>query len=283
MTLGPLLLLTSAFLHAAWNAIAKSSQDKESFLFLTILLSGIITLGITLTFGGFSMPHEEAWFIGILSGIFEGLYFLTLAKALRSSTLGKSYAIMRGGAMILVWLISTLFLQERAGGLQFTGAALILVGIVAMNAKDFVKNNTTAAPEGGNIWSYLSALFIAGYHLCYHRALVMNAEPKSLFFIAMIVSLPFLFWGLRKDPVSRLSHTLKTKGLAVLTTGAAATASFLIFLYGLQVSAPGFAISLRNSSIFFAVIFSYFLKESLTRSQILGALTVGAGAVLLSF
>ncbi|WP_374073426.1 EamA family transporter [Bdellovibrio bacteriovorus] len=281
MTLGPLLLLTSAFLHAAWNAVAKSSQDKESFLFLTILLSGIITLGVTLTFGGFSMPHGEAWLIGILSGVFEGLYFLTLAKALRTSSLGKSYTIMRGGAMILVWLISTLFLQERAGGLQFTGAALILAGIIAMNAQDFSKNNA-AADGRGNIWAYLSAIFIAGYHLCYHRALVAKAEPKSLFFIAMIVSLPFLFWGLRKDPVSRISHTVKTRGLAVMATGAAATASFLIFLYGLQVSAPGFAISLRNSSIFFAVIFSYFLKESLTRSQILGAFTVGVGAVLLS-
>ncbi|WP_413612245.1 EamA family transporter [Bdellovibrio sp. HCB-110] len=281
MTLGPLLLLTSAFLHAAWNAVAKSSQDKESFLFLTILLSGIITLGVTLTFGGFSMPHREAWLIGILSGVFEGLYFLTLAKALRTSSLGKSYTIMRGGAMILVWLISTLFLQERAGGLQFTGAALILAGIIAMNAQDFSKNNA-AADGRGNIWAYLSAIFIAGYHLCYHRALVAKAEPKSLFFIAMIVSLPFLFWGLRKDPVSRISHTVKTRGLAVMATGAAATASFLIFLYGLQVSAPGFAISLRNSSIFFAVIFSYFLKESLTRSQILGAFTVGVGAVLLS-
>lgn len=280
MTLGPLLLLTSAFLHAAWNAIAKSSQDKESFLFLTILLSGIITLAITLTFGGFSMPHGEAWLIGILSGIFEGLYFLTLAKALRSSSLGKSYTIMRGGAMILVWLISTLFLQERAGGLQFTGAALILAGIVAMNAQDFSKNNAAAA--GGNIWAYLSAFFIAGYHLCYHRALVAKAEPKSLFFIAMVVSLPFLFWGLRKDPVSRISHTVKTRGLAIMVTGTAATASFLIFLSGLQASAPGFAISLRNSSIFFAVIFSYFLKESLTRSQILGAFTVGVGALLLS-
>ncbi|WP_413942771.1 EamA family transporter [Bdellovibrio sp. HCB-162] len=280
MTLGPVLLLVSAFLHAAWNATAKSSQDKESFLFLTILISGLITLGIVLTFGGFQMPTASTWWVGVLSGIFEGLYFITLAKALRTSSLGQSYTIMRGGAMIVVWLISTIYLQERAGGIQYLGAALIFTGIVAMNLKDFSEN--IANFWKGNIWAYLSAIFIAGYHLCYHHALVEKADPKSLFFVAMVVSLPFLFWSLRKDPVARITHTLKTRRKAVLFTGSAATASFLIFLYGLRISAPGFAISLRNSSIFFAVVFSYFLKESLSRAQVFGACTVGIGAFLLS-
>ncbi len=79
--------------------------------------------------------------IGVVSGIFEGLYFLSLSKALRDSSLGQSYAIMRGGAMILVWLFSTLFLQERAAGIQYLGAILIFSGIGAMNFKDFFNSS----------------------------------------------------------------------------------------------------------------------------------------------
>lgn len=216
MTLGPLLLLFSALLHAAWNALAKASKDKESFLFLTILLSGLITGVFTLgTEGAIRFPSGAAFRVAVISGIFEGLYFLTLSKALRDSSLGKSYAIMRGGAMVLVWLYSTWFLGERAQGVQYLGALTILGGI-------------------------------------------------------------------RRNITSRLQQTIRTHCLRVLATGGFATASFLIFLYGLRISAPGFAISLRNSSIFFAVIFSMLMKESLTRTQIAGACAIGLGALLLS-
>ncbi|XGC79545.1 EamA family transporter [Bdellovibrio bacteriovorus] len=280
MSLGPLLLLCSALLHAAWNALAKTTKDKESFLFLTILLSGLITLVLVLSGSGFQIPNATATKIAILSGVLEGLYFLSLSKALNASTLGASYAIMRGGAMVVVWLISSIFLGEAFHTRHFAGAFLILSGILVMNGGQSGLLLNLGWQE--NKWSYLSAVFIAGYHLCYHQALVYKAETKSLFCVAMLVSLPFLAWGLRNNPVNRIKLTLQNHGKRVVTTGAAATASFLIFLYGLEVTAPGLAISLRNSSIFFAVIFSLLLKEAITRYQIIGATTVGLGALLLS-
>jgi drug/metabolite transporter (DMT)-like permease len=134
-----------------------------------------------------------------------------------------------------------------------------------------------------NRWAYLSAFFIAGYHLCYHQALIREAHPTSLFCIAMFVSLPFLFWSLGREPKKRIMATWKMHRTRVTLCGIAAMASFVIFLYGLKVSAPGYAISLRNSSIFFALIFSYVLKEKISRVQFLGALTVGVGTIVLSF
>lgn len=285
MALGTSLLLLSAVLHAAWNALAKASKDKEAFLFWTILISGVITFAMVMTVdGGFQMGSSVVIGIGILSGVFEGLYFITLGRALRESSLGQSYAIMRGGAMVFVWLISSVFLGETATWHHYLGAVTILSGILILNIP--TKSQKTLSSQSpswrNNKWSYWSALFIAGYHLCYHQALVREAHPRSLFCIAMIVSLPFLFWSLGVKPFERLRTAwADQKGRAILT-GLGATASFLIFLYGLQHSAPGFAISIRNSSIFFALIFSYFLKESLTRVQVIGALTVGFGTLILS-
>ena len=281
MTLGPLLLLLSALLHAAWNALAKASKDKESFLFLTILLSGILTASAMLISGQrLLFPGSQIWGIAVISGLFEGLYFLTLSKALRTSGLGKSYAIMRGGAMVLVWAYSTVLLNEHASNTQILGAIFVLVGILGINFKDLLHSGLTSLKT--DLWSFLSAVFIAGYHLCYHQALSLQADPMPLFLVAMVVSLPFLLFGIRSEPLKRVANTLQTHPYRVLITGTFATSSFLIFLYGLRISAPGFAISLRNSSIFFAVVFSFFLKESLSRMQLLGACTIGLGALLLS-
>ncbi|UXR63332.1 DMT family transporter [Bdellovibrio bacteriovorus] len=275
------MLLLSALLHASWNALAKASKDKESFLFLTILLSGVLTaLAMIVSGQKFIFPGPQIFGIAVLSGLFEGLYFLTLSKALRASGLGKSYAIMRGGAMVLVWAYSSLLLREQASALQITGAVLVLAGILAINFKDLRHGGLASLKT--DMWSFLSALFIAGYHLSYHEALSEQTDPMPLFLVAMVVSLPFLLFGIRSAPLQRVSATLRSHPLRVLATGTFATASFLIFLYGLRVSAPGFAISLRNSSIFFAVIFSFFLKESLSRMQLVGACTIGLGALLLS-
>ena len=245
MALGTLLLLLSAILHASWNALAKSSQDKEGFLFITILISGLLT--IALAFGiddGLHWGSNTVLGIGVLSGIFEGLYFITLGKALRES-LGTSYAIMRGGAMVVVWLISSLFFGEVSEVHHYVGAFIIFAGIFAMTSPQD-RNLRLQKKKANNRWAYLSAFFIAGYHLCYHQALVREAHPTSLFCIAMFVSLPFLFWSLGREPKKRILATWQEHKIRVCITGTAAMASFVIFLYGLQVSAPGYAISLRN-------------------------------------
>ena len=282
MAFGTALLLFSAVLHAAWNALAKASKDKEGFLFLTILISGVLTLGMVVGIDkGFHVGDGETFAIGVLSGIFEGLYFITLTRALKEGSLGKAYAIMRGGAMVIVWLISSFFLHEKAELHHYAGALIILTGIFVLNFQTAAAR-ANAEKKDTNLWAYLSAIFISGYHLSYHQALVRDAYPRSLFTIAMFVSLPFLIWNLGKSPWKRIQRSWNLQWKRATLTGVFAMASFLIFLFGLKVSAPGFAISLRNSSIFFALLFSFFLKESLSRLQIVGALVVGVGTIILS-
>ena len=278
MNSSALLLLVSAFLHAGWNAIAKSSKDKETFLFLAITVSNLIAAS-TIIYQGY-FQFGDGLLFPILSGIFEGLYFVTLGKSLRQSELGKAYAIMRGGAMLIVWLVSSFFFGESASIFEIAGAIAVLAGVILLS-NPFARFSKNVS-AGKTYWSWVCAVCIAGYHLCYHRALQGNAEPKSLFFLAMIISWPFLIISMGGNYVPRIKDVLRKHTPHVITTGIAAFLSFVIFLYGLKISAPGFAISLRNSSIFFAVLFSFFLRESLSRLQIIGALIIGVGALLLS-
>ena len=216
--------------------------------------------------------------LAVGSGICEGLYLFSLAKTFKKSSLGVSYAIMRGGAMILVWLVSLNFLSEAANPVEYLGAILILVGILAMN----LQNLGFTQKLNWNPWPFLGAIFIAGYHIFYHQSLEHGAEPRSLFTISVFVSLPLVFAGISSNRLERIKTTVRSEPLSVIATAVLSAFSFLIFLYGLRVSAPGFAISLRNSSIFFALIFSFFMKENLSRAQVMGALVIAAGAIMLS-
>ncbi|QDK39402.1 EamA family transporter [Bdellovibrio sp. NC01] len=289
MNSSAVLLLTSAFLHAAWNAIAKHSRDKEAFLFLAMSVSNIVAAAMVLQSQVFLPGEPIIW--AILAGVFEGTYLLTLSKALTQNNLGRAYAIMRGGAMLVVWIFSTLFFGETATLLQMTGAGVIFAGLLLLNIGSSVSTRNTddqGVPVEKPLWqrvpwSWVCAVCIAGYHLSYHKALHHGAEPRSLFAVAMVISWPFLLLALGRKPSARVKKVWREQKKGIFAVGVFSFLSFVIFLYGLQVSAPGFAISLRNSSIFFAILFSFFLKESLTRVQIIGALTVGLGAIFLSW
>lgn len=281
MALGSLLLLLSAFLHASWNALAKSAKDKGSYLFVTMLFGGFLSLASVVI-----MPPEDpfakpgVFLFGVGSGLFEGLYLLALGRTLKSNALGTSYAVMRGGAMLVVWVISLSFLGEVATISELAGAGLVLAGIFIMNPPRFFSKDVMSSAMGP--WPFLSALFIAGYHVCYHQALHHGAEPRSLFTLSVLVSLPLVYGGVQGRRGPAIWQTLRSETYSVLATGFLSTLSFVIFLYGLQVAAPGFAISLRNASIFFALIFSFFMKERLSPLQVAGAALIAVGAFLLS-
>ena len=190
---------------------------------------------------------------------------------------------MRGGAMIFVWIISTVFFGETANLWQTAGAVLVLAGIVVLSFPEIKMQQNLEKTLASKVpWAWVCAIFIGGYHLSYHQALHHGAEPISLFAVAMLISWPFLWFAIRGARQVRIHNVLRVEWKKILVAGVACNLSFVIFLYGLQVSVPGFAISLRNSSIFFAIVFSLLLKESLSRIQVLGAIVVGIGALVLS-
>lgn len=63
-----------------------------------------------------------------------GLAFFMLSKALRSIPVGVAYAIWSGAGIVLVTLVSTWLLRQRLDGWALAGIALIVLGVVVMQA-----------------------------------------------------------------------------------------------------------------------------------------------------
>jgi len=268
-------LLISAFLHASWNAVVKHSKDPELAL-LRILgtATGIAVVSAALI-ETFRAPQIFLlWAIG--AGLFEAGYMYSLAKALAKSGLGMSYAVMRGGAMILVWLFALLVLGQKIGKTELIGSVFILAGLALVTGK---KDSGQTAKQYN--WAYFAAACIAGYHLCYGKALAAQNQPYFLFAISLIVSVPiFIFLSKRK-----LFELIKFEHRADFVSGVGGgilcAASFLIFLVGLKNSGAGLAISLRNTSIIFAQLYAVILGERPSLVQWIGLATISLGAVML--
>ena len=274
---GPVLLVASAFLHALWNALIKKSENKNVSLFYIIFIATVFSVLISPWTGGLQWGSSKTLQYMFLAGAFEAGYFFALTKTLERAPLGIGYAIMRGGAMIFVWLISTSFMGEQITPRGLVSIVLILLGITLANPKrgdkGFLKHGFTSA--------IVAAFFIAGYHIFYGLALREGASQVSLFIGSMLVSFPVLLFIAGKKVLDFKSNFSGSKKYLLLSAGIFSASSFILFLYGLVNSGPGVAVSLRNTSGAFAQLFAFFLGEKLAMIQWFAFLCVLAGTVFL--
>jgi drug/metabolite transporter (DMT)-like permease len=271
-----LLVLSSAFFHALWNALLKRQEDPESavvgVLAVTVVSGGLWTLG--LEGEAFSSSQAVAW--ALVVGVLEGGYLATLARALRRAPLGLAYTVSRGGALLLVWPVSVLWLGERLTPAAGVGAAVVALGLAGMN---LVRPRGPVAE--GVLWAVASAACIAGYNLGYKRALHAGAQPPALFALSLGVALVLLLLARRREDWGTLRRQVVAHPWLLLVTGLVCTLSFSLMLLALASSGTGAVLTLRNTSIAFALALGVLQGERMQRRQWVGAGLVLVGAVVL--
>jgi drug/metabolite transporter (DMT)-like permease len=184
---------------------------------------------------------------------------------------------MRGGAMMAVWLISVSLLGEQLGLLSFFGVCLIGCGLFLIQPQT-VKSQDMKI---GILWAFGGALFIAGYHLCYGFSIAAGASQVSLFAVSMFISLPILASQAKtKNFFQWPARGFKDSALLIFT-GILSAVSFILFLYGLPKTGPGYAITLRNTSVGWAQIFAFLMGEEVTSHQTIAVGIILGGALLL--
>ena len=281
-----LAVLCGAVLHAGWNALVKSSGDKELDTALVHFLGALVALPPLLVVGA---PPTAAWpFIGA-SLVVHIAYYVTLAGAYKHGDLGMTYPIMRGSAPLLVALGSSLVLGESLSPLAWAGVVAVTLGVALVGlahpgealhhrrALSFALTNAvvimtytfidgsgvrTAVREGGLAMSYVLLLF------------VLDGAPYP----ALVV--------LKRDAAGRraiVEYARRRWPLAALG-GAASIGSYAIALWAMT-RAPVAAVSaLRETSVLFATLLgAWLLKERLGAQRLSGALVIVGGVIALRF
>jgi drug/metabolite transporter (DMT)-like permease len=271
-------VLVSALLHATWNALLKRHGDPDSALVGVIAVSVPLGALWSLAQQGPAFPSGRAlaWALG--SGVLDCGYLLALARSLRSAPLGLAYTVARGGALLVVWPVSVLWLGEQVWPGALLGAACVAVGLAVMNLK--------RPPPGvgrGVWWALASGACIAAFNLGYKRALSAGAQPPAVFAASLAVALPpmvLLRWRELESWRALRTKLLARPGL-VAVAGAVCTLSFSLMLMALSRSDAGAVLTLRNTSIAFAVGLGALQGERLGRRQLAGVALVVLGAALL--
>lgn len=269
------LVLLSAALHAGWNALLKRDADPRDAALAVVAVAAAAALLAAPLFPGraFPAPSGAAW--SAAAGAFETAYFWTLARALAGAPLGVAYPVARGGALVLLWPVSVLWLGERAGLAAAGGAALVCAGIAA------AAFDGRRAPGRGAAWAVACAATIAAYTLCYKQALRTGADAAAVTALSLGVALAASAAARGRPGVRAALARVRARPAGLVAAGLAAAGSFVLFLLAMRLTGAAAASTLRNVSIVFAQVLALALGEHPPRRQWLGAAAIVAGAALL--
>jgi multidrug transporter EmrE-like cation transporter len=118
------LIIVSALLHAAWNALlhAHRQRAREATSVVLIMSFALSLIAAWATSGAFPWQlYGSVWVW--LSGLSEGIYFLSLGVVYQRLSLGLGYLMMRGLSMLGVTVCSVLLLGEELSAVKIAGMA----------------------------------------------------------------------------------------------------------------------------------------------------------------
>ena len=277
------LVLVSAFLHAGWNALLRVEPDKDRGLVGAILVASLFAGAIACArWVAGAVPFATTSALGwtLAAGVAEAIYFTTLVRALELGRLGAVYTVSRGGAVLVVWPLSILLYREVASLTSISGSVLVLLGLGLSSVG--ATGGGDRSQRTGIAWAAVCAISIAGYHLAYKAALLAGGNPSATF--AVSLGLSALISIVRIGGVGRrtLASVMRARAARVSLMGVVCGGSFLILMEALARGGSGYVLTLRNTSVLFAAGLAWTIGEKPRRSEMIGAVFVAAGAVLMS-
>jgi drug/metabolite transporter (DMT)-like permease len=261
--------LTAAVLHALWNLLLARAPDVEAATVVALLSSELVFIPLVVV-----VWHVEraVWPWLLASGLLELAYFALLAAAYRRAPLSVVYPIARGGAPVLVLLVSVVVLGHGTTAHQAAGVALVVFGILLVRG--------LAHPDPvGLAFGAAIACCIAGYTLIDKQG-IRYAAPVPYLELSMI--LPTLAYAgmvirLRSAAVVRAAF-----GPAPVVAGIATFVAYGCVLAALSRAPAASVAAVRETSVVVAAaLAAVVLKERVTRGRMLGACAVVAGIALL--
>jgi phosphonate utilization associated putative membrane protein len=273
-------VLFAALLHASWNALIKSGQDKALDTALIHILGCGVGVVLVAMFG---LPRREAWpWLAASMTIHIG-YYITLVGAYRHGELGFSYPIMRGTAPLLVAMLSGQLIGERLSLTAWLGVAGISGGVLLIGlTRSHVHGGSRRHALG---YALANAAIIAAYTLV--DGMGVRASGNALQYVSllfMLDGLPYftiVMWQRRAALADSIAF-MKQRWPVALVGSSASLGAYAIALWAMTKAPVASVAALRETSVLFATLIGVLmLKERFRLQRLLGAGAVVVGVMAL--
>jgi len=268
--------ITSAIIHASWNAALKGGRGDRIVDAFLIALGGMGTAFVLFLFMG--TPAAGAWPYLIASVVIHLGYWLTLFRAYDLGDLSHIYTLSRGSAPLLVSVGAALVAHEIPPLTKALGVALVSTGVLCVG---FSPNASVKA----TVWALSIGVCIGGYSLVDALGARVSGNPALYVgWTSGVMGVPMVAFSLWRRGTKRLLRDASAAPWRGLFIGVISFAGYGLVLWAQTFAPIGQVTALRETSVVWGALIAYlFLHEKLGLRRWLGALVVATGAILIAF
>ncbi len=268
-----LLALGSAVLHAGWNLLVKTSDERFLTAWGQFLVGGVCFLPVLFVTG---LPPADALPFLVGSSLVHVVYVVALVRAYHHGDFSFAYPLARGGGALLAAI----------GGVAFLGDYLSLpswcsIGIVVVGLASLVRPSVGMLAIG---WSLLTALTI-GTYTTLDAAGARRADSGFGYGVLVVVgaALTLSVVGVARGRGGDLLLHLRTSDRRrVVAGGIASVLAYSMVLAAVRLAPVGYVAALRESSVVLGAAMGWLLlHERLGRARLASSVVVATGLVLL--
>jgi drug/metabolite transporter (DMT)-like permease len=275
-----ILLFFSASMHALWNFLLKSSDEKYIAMGWQVILSGIFSLGFILFTG---LPPRSMWGFAVISMILEAVYFILLCIAYSDHDFSLVYPIARGAAPALLVLWSAIFLHEKLTAGGYVGLALITGGMMVIGGTTLL-NNKSEKPHLRGILTALSVALIISIYTFIDGTAVKHG-PALPYGLSMFVMVPFVTtpYLARRYGWSSFLDMWKKNRPYLLLGGVLGLVAYMLALFAYTFAPLSYSGAIREVSAVIGAFLGWrFLKEEMGGVRVLGSAIVFTGVMVIA-
>jgi drug/metabolite transporter (DMT)-like permease len=292
----PLVVLAAA-LHATWNAIVKSIDDRLTVMAVLGLATTMVCLPVALIA---TRPPGDAWPFLIGSVVVHGVYNLLLVALYGDADFNQAYPLARGISPPAVAVFAVLVVGESLRGWQIAGLVVLSAGLLGVALPGSERPGRDRAGPGGAARSrrtvclaVLTGLSIATYTVLDGLGVRRCGTPFGYggwLFVAegLIVPVVWAWYRLASGDGSVAVRLRSPRVPRDLIVRAAIAGAISVLAYGLVLWAQtrgqlAIVAGLRETSVVFgAAIGATVFGERLGSRRIIASVLIAAGAVALS-
>ena len=270
MALATVLALVAAGLHASWNLLIKTADDRELAAWGQFVFGGVALLPLVLVLG---FPAVEAWPFLVASAVIHLLYVYGLVNAYHHGDFSLAYPLARGGGALVAALLGAAVLGDTlpVGG-------WIALSVVAIGLASLVRPGAPRAELG---FALLTAAVIGTYTVIdtagsrhttdgFAYGIVLTAATGGVLTAAAIGR------GRGRDIV----RSARAGWRRHLVSGLCLATAYSLVLVAVRFAPVGYVATLRESSVVIGALLGWLvLHERLGGRRLVSSVVVAIGLV----
>jgi phosphonate utilization associated putative membrane protein len=268
-------ILFAALLHASWNALVKSSEDKQLDTAVMRMVGAVLACPLLLVVG---LPAAASWPFIAASVVIHVAYYAALTSAYQHGDLGLTYPLMRGTAPLLVALSAATTVGEHMSPLAWAGVIGISGGVLVLGLAPQALSSRSAVA-----YALANAFVIALYTTVDAIGIRKSGAPLPYVLLLFVFNgWPFAIAVTTRRGRERVWPYVRKRWPKAVAGAAASLASYGIALWAMTLAPVATVAALRETSVLFAALLgTWILKEAFTAQRAVGTAAIAAGVMAL--